>query len=71
MTDQPTRRLAVVRFADEYRIVAANGSWGRFQFRVDAEEAAIRVAGRTGEGEEAFEVLVQEPFGELLPLRGF
>ena len=68
VTDQPNR-IAVIRFNDEYRIVAATGAWGRFRFRVDAEEAAIRVASRRSEGGAPCELLVQDSFGELLPLR--
>jgi hypothetical protein len=62
-------RIAVVRFKDEYRIVAPTGSWGRFRFRVDAEEAALRLASRQPEQSPACEILVQEPFGELTALK--
>jgi len=62
------KRLAVVRFKDEYRIVAESGSWGRFRFKVDAEEAAFRVAARAPD-QDSVELLVQDAFGELLPLR--
>lgn len=57
--------LVVIRFADGWRILAPQGRWGRFAFRVDAEEAAIRLARRArAEGREVT-VLVQDRCGRL------
>ena len=67
MTEDPTQ-FAVVWFADEWRVVSHNGAWGRFQFRVDAEEAAIRLAARAEARGDQVKLLVQQPYGELLPL---
>jgi hypothetical protein len=61
--------LAVLRFAEGWRIVDQRHRWGRFQYRVDAEEAALRLASRIkGEGREV-QVLVQQGDGELRPLK--
>jgi hypothetical protein len=57
--------LAVVRFPDGWRILAANGRWGRFPYRVDAEEAAIRLARKArAEGREV-SIWVQDLCGRL------
>jgi hypothetical protein len=63
-----TKCIAVIRFNDEYRIVSEGGAWGRYRFRVDAEGAAIRMAGDPGGGSR-YELLVQDHFGELTPLK--
>ena len=62
-------RLAVVRFAEGWRIVDRRHRWGRFDYRVDAEEAALRLAGRIGSQGGEVQVLVQEHNGELRPLK--
>lgn len=52
-----------------WRIHAEGRRWGRFQYRVDAEEAALRLAAKAcSRGREA-QVLVQQRYGELLPLK--
>lgn len=57
--------LAVIRFADGWRILAEQGRWGRFSYRVDAEEAAIRLARKArAQGREAH-IWVQDPCGQL------
>ena len=57
--------LAVVRFPDGWRILAKHGRWGRFAYRVDAEEAAIRLARKArAEGREV-QVCVQDICGRL------
>jgi hypothetical protein len=63
-----SRRIAVVRFRDEYRIVAADGYWGHFRFRIDAEEAALRLSAKARVIGDKVDVLVQGAFGELTPL---
>lgn len=61
-------QIAIVRFRDGWQIVAGDGRWGQFGFRVDAEEAALRIAERIrGEGREV-EILAQDVFGHLQPL---
>lgn len=61
--------LGVVRLADAWTIVASGRRWGRFAYKVDAEEAALRLARRIDQSGEAVEVMVQERWGELRPLR--
>lgn len=61
-------QIAIVRFRDGWQIVAGEGSWGKFDYRVDAEEAALRLAERIrGEGREV-QVLAQDVFGHVEPL---
>ena len=68
MTEDPTQ-LAVVWFADEWRLVTQNGAWGSFLVRADAEEAALRLAAQLEAHGDHLNLLVQQPYGELLPLR--
>lgn len=60
--------LAVVRFGDGWRVIARNHRWGYFQYRVDAEEAALRLAARARSDGKAVSLLVQESNGEMRPL---
>ncbi len=65
MTMTAPLRLAVLRFEDGWRILAPNGRWGRFRYRVDAEEAALRLARKArAEGREVT-VWVQDLCGRL------
>ncbi len=60
--------ITIVHFPDGWRLLSGDRRWGRFQYRVDAEEAALRLAAKSkAEGREA-RVLVQQRHGELLPL---
>jgi|GEM_PF-6811731 len=65
MTEDP-KEFGVILFADEWRIVAGDGAWGRFQLRQDAEIAAHRLAALAEAEGGHVEVLVQQPYGELL-----
>ena len=61
-------QIAIVRFRDGWQIVAGEGRWGQFIYRVDAEEAALRLAERIrGEGDKV-EILAQDVFGHVEPL---
>ena len=60
--------LSVVRLADAWTIVAQGRRWGRFLYRVDAEEAALRLAARGRQDGQSIEVLIQGPWGEMRPL---
>lgn len=62
--------LGVVRLADGWTIVSSGRKWGRFAYKVDAEEAALRLAQRIGKDGEPVEIVVQERWGELKPLAG-
>jgi hypothetical protein len=57
--------IAVVYFADGWRIVAGDRRWGRFQFRVDAEEAALRLAGQSRLAGKELKIIVQDSSGQF------
>jgi hypothetical protein len=59
--------LAVLRHRDGWRVVGPNGGWRQFRYKVDAEEAALRLAGRAATASDV-QILVQEPWGELRPI---
>jgi hypothetical protein len=61
--------LAVVRKADGWTIIVGGRLWGRFSYKVDAEEAALRLAKQIRQQTGGpVEVMVQERWGELTPL---
>jgi hypothetical protein len=58
--------FAVVRFAGGWRVLAQGRRLARlYDYRVDAEEAAVRLATAARICGELPEILVQEPHGEL------
>jgi hypothetical protein len=60
--------FAVVRSVFYWRVLSADRTHGTFDFQVDAEEAAIKLADKArSEGREA-EVLVLGRFGEMTVL---
>jgi hypothetical protein len=63
--DQKLKPFSVVRSADQWTVIGLGRKWGRYAFKVDAEEAALRLALRTEADGEPAEVLVQEPWGEI------
>ncbi len=70
MSDQPTE-ITVLHFPDGWwRLVTGGARQGRFQYRVDAEEAALGLAARMAKAGHAVRVFVQQPFGELQLLQG-
>jgi hypothetical protein len=54
-----------VRFPDGWRILAPEGRWGRFSYRVDAEEAALRLARRARADGREVSIWVQDICGRL------
>ena len=62
--------FTIIHFPDGWRILLADGRrWGRFPYRVDAEEAALRLVEKArAEGGEA-RVLAQGLTGEIAQLR--
>lgn len=60
--------LAIVRFADGWRMLTDGSQMGKFQYRVDAEEAALRLAAKAREQGKGVTLLVQETNGEMRPL---
>jgi catechol 2,3-dioxygenase-like lactoylglutathione lyase family enzyme len=62
--------IAVVRYADGWRVFGPRGGGRHFSYKVDAEEAALRAARQAPEAEGGVQVLVQERWGELRRLEG-
>jgi hypothetical protein len=60
--------LAVLRHGDGWRVFGPNGGWRRFDYKVDAEEAALRLARHASRDLGEVTVLVQNAWGELRPL---
>lgn len=61
--------ITIVHFPDGWRILAEGRRWGRFNYRVDAEEAALRLARKLrAQGSDA-RVTVQSLTGELALLK--
>jgi len=61
--------FTIIHFPDGWRILADGRRWGRFSYRVDAEEAALRLIRKLrAEGGEG-RVLAQGLTGEIAQLR--
>lgn len=69
---------AMSAFATQLEIVRADGGWsligddrtlGHFHYRVDAEEAALRLMERARSEHRDVRVLVQDEAGQLQPFR--
>ena len=58
-------RLTIVHTPDGWRIRARRGLWGRFDYRVDAEEAALRLARKARANGREVEIWVQDRTGRL------
>jgi hypothetical protein len=63
------KTFGVIRQGDVWIIVADGRRWGRFQYRVDAEEAALRLATRAATEGKAVSVVVQDAGGQIVPLK--
>lgn len=57
--------LVIVRFLDGWRILGPQGRWGRFAYRVDAEEAALRLARKARQEGREVRIWVQDICGRL------
>lgn len=68
MPSEFPKTIAVLQHLSGWRIVSRERRWGRFQHKVDAEEAALRLAEGFRRGGGEVEVIVQGRFGELEPL---
>jgi hypothetical protein len=55
----------VLRHHDGWRVFGPTGGWRRFDYKVDAEEAALRLAAQARRPALDVEVLVQNAAGEL------
>jgi hypothetical protein len=58
-------RLMIVHFPDGWRLLAGQARWGRFDYRVDAEEAAIRLARQARNAGRDVSIWVQDMCGRL------
>ena len=61
--------FVVIRSCDHWTIEAEGKPWGRFAYRVDAEEAALRLADRAAAGGASVRVLVRCLTGEVVALK--
>jgi len=62
-------RLVVVRYSDGWRILGEKERWGRYAYRVDAEEAALRLAHKAKQAGRDVEIWVQDLSGRLEGLK--
>jgi|GEM_PF-6159398 len=67
-SDRPVKTFGVVRLADVWVLTAHGKRVRRFSYRVDAEEAAIRLAADASAQGHPVEVVVQGKQGELTRL---
>lgn len=61
--------FGVVRYRDGWTIIASGRKWGRFAFKVDAEEAALRLAQQAADGGAEVQLMVQGAWGEMTPMK--
>lgn len=65
---QNVSELAVVRIADGWSLMSHGRRWGTFRYRVDAEEAGLRLLKIGALSGHPILLLVQNSVGELRPL---
>jgi hypothetical protein len=65
MSPSAPLRLLIVHFPDGWRILADEARWGRFEYRVDAEEAALRLARKARIEGRDVSIWVQDMSGRL------
>jgi hypothetical protein len=68
LTSRDEEFCAVVRVGDVWRLVHSGRQWGRFDYQVDAVEAALRLARKAATRGRRIEVLIQDRWGEVSPL---
>ncbi len=61
--------VGIVRFRDGWTLIAGGRKWGRFAFKVDAEEAALRLAKQAEAKGAPVQILVQGSWGEMTPMK--
>lgn len=61
------QEYAVVRFTDGWRVLIQGRGWKRFEYQVDAVEAALRLGRKALAEGRRVRVLVQGITGELTP----
>ena len=60
--------FAVVRTGAFWRVMAPGETHRTYDFKVDAEEAALKLANKARDEGANIEILHQDKFGELRPL---
>jgi hypothetical protein len=63
--ERSVQTFSVIRQAGMWTIIADGRRWGRFSYRVDAEEAALRLAAKGRALGRTVEVLSQDNWGEM------
>jgi hypothetical protein len=58
-------RLTIVHSPEGWRILTRQHPWGQFAYRVDAEEAAIRLARKAREHGRDVEIWVRDLSGRI------
>lgn len=67
---QPVIVIAIVRYPEGWRVVANGGPVGHFyDDQIGAEDLALRFATASRGSGRSVEILLQQRFGQLLPLR--
>ena len=57
--------LAVVRVGSQWCVITKQGRRRAFEYRIDAEEAALKLAAQARSQGQSAQVLVQDAYGEL------
>jgi len=57
--------FAVIRFVEGWRVIADGRRWGRFDYQVDAVDAALRLIAKAGRDGRSARLLVQSLTGEI------
>lgn len=60
--------LAVIRVSGDWRVYKNGQDAGRFDYKIDAIEAAMRLVAKAQHAGTPAQILVQDPCGELSPL---
>jgi hypothetical protein len=61
--------FAVLRTGPYWRVLTPDETHRTYDYRIDAEEAALKLADKARESGVEAEVLLQDSFGEMRPLR--
>ncbi len=69
IVERPMQSFVVIRSKDHWTIESQGKPWGRFAYRVDAEEAALRLADRAATCGDKVQVLVRCLTGEVVALK--
>jgi hypothetical protein len=66
---EPKAVFAVLRTGAYWRVLAPDTTARTYDYRIDAEEAALKLADRARESGLETEILLQDTFGEMRPMR--